>query len=111
MIRQVLQLAARQRAQFMWAWEEEPRSIATGILDDETYDWLCLVEAMLTTGGVPLVVSEEDLSRAHRLAVEHTGIPADPTGTAGLAGLLDLRRHDGLAADESVALLFTGVER
>jgi hypothetical protein len=29
--------------------------VATGILDDETYDWRAVVEGMLTTGGRPLV--------------------------------------------------------
>ena len=43
--------AARHRSEFMWPWEQEPHSIAHGILDDETYDWLAVVEAMLATGG------------------------------------------------------------
>ena len=52
----------------MWPWETEPHSIAHGILDDETYDWAAVVEAMLTTGGRPVVVSEELLARANQLA-------------------------------------------
>ena len=57
----------RHRSAYMWPWEEEPRSIATGILDDETYDWRAVVDGMLTTGGRPLVVTEERLARAHDL--------------------------------------------
>ena len=33
----------RHRAEFMWPWETEPHSVAHGILDDETYDWLAVV--------------------------------------------------------------------
>ena len=95
----------------MWPWEQEPHSIAHGILDDETYDWLAVVEGMLTTGGTPVVAAEEALARAHALAVDATGIDVDPTGSAGLAGLLDLRDAGAVGGDERVALLFTGVNR
>ncbi|MEE8138183.1 MAG: pyridoxal-phosphate dependent enzyme [Thermoanaerobaculia bacterium] len=106
-----LRYAATHRSEFMRPWEEEPRSIARGILDDETYDWLTVLDGMLTTGGVPWVVSEERLREAHRLAGEATGIPVDPTGTAGLAGLLEAREAGVVAPSDTVAVLFTGIER
>ena len=95
----------------MWPWEEAPRSVAHGILDDETYDWLAVVEGMLATGGRPLVVGEETLEEANDLAREATGIAVDHTGSAGLAGLLALRAAGELAEDERVAVLFTGAVR
>jgi threonine synthase len=106
-----LRYAATHRSEFMWPWESEPRSLATGILDDETYDWLAVVRGMLGSGGFPVVVGEETLAAAHRLAREATGIAVDPTGTAGLAGCLELAASAGLAADETVGVLFTGAER
>ncbi len=102
--------AAQHRSAYMWPWESEPKSIATGILDDETYDWRAVVGAMLTTGGQPLVVTEERLAEANELGAA-TGIAVDPTGSAGLAGLLDLRQSGVVGADERVAVLFTGVRR
>ena len=111
LVREELRHAVTHRSEFMWPWEEEPKSIATSILDDETYDWAALVEGMLTTGGIPLMVSDETLEKANRLALHHTGIQADFTGTAGLAGLLELRQQEILAADETAVVLFTGVER
>ncbi len=36
---------------------------------------------------------------------------ADPTGTSGLAGLIDLQRRELLPSDQTVAVLVTGVER
>jgi threonine synthase len=95
----------------MWPWEHEPHSIARGILDDETYDWLAVVEGMLDTGGRPLVVGEETLADANRLGRSATGIDVDPTGSAGLAGLLALRDAGEIGDDERVAVLFTGVVR
>ncbi len=109
--RDALAFAATHRSAVMWPWEEEPHSIAHGILDDETYDWLAVVEGMLATGGSPVVVSEETLARANTLAVEATGIDVDETGSSGLAGLLDLRERGRVGDRERVAVLFTGVRR
>jgi threonine synthase len=107
----VLAYAARHRSEFMWPWEREPRSVARGILDDETYDWLAVCEAMLATGGTALVADEPTLIRANALARESTGIDVDPTGSAGLAGLLALRDAGEIADGERVAVLFTGITR
>lgn len=110
-VRAALDDVARHRSAYMWPWETEPRSIAHGILDDETYDWLAVVRGMLATGGRPVVVGEATLEEANDLAVEATGIAADHTGTAGLAGLLELIRGGVVQPDETVAVLFTGVRR
>ena len=103
--------AARHRPAFMRPWPHEPVSVATGILDDETYDWRAVVEGMLTTGGVPVVASEDTLTQAHQLAVARSGTPVDPTGSAGLAGLLELRRTGQIGDHDRVAVLFTGLQR
>jgi threonine synthase len=110
-IRKTMAEAAQHRSAFMQPWPQEPASVATGILDDETYDWRAVVEGMLATGGRPLVVSEETLIRANREAVARTGIPVDPTGSSGLAGLLEMRRSGQVGGHDRVAVLFTGLER
>jgi threonine synthase len=110
-VRAVLAHAARHRSAYMWPWETEPASIAHGILDDETYDWLAVVRAMLTTGGRPVVVDEAELGGANELAIRTTGIKADATGSAGLAGLVQLRARGELAPGERVAVLMTGIRR
>jgi threonine synthase len=109
-IGRVLQAAARRRSRYMWPWEDEPKSIAEGILDDETYDWLAALRGMLSTGGRPVVVGEERLVRAHELG-HQAGYPVSPTGSAGLAGLVELLAEGTVRSDERVAVLFTGVER
>ncbi len=106
-----LSFASHHRSAFMWPWEAEPRSIAHGILDDETYDWLAVVQGMLTTGGEPRVVGEETLVRANELARRTTGIDVDHTGSAGLAGVLALRDAGEVAGDERIGVLFTGAAR
>jgi threonine synthase len=91
--------AVAHRSQFMWPWETAPHSIATGILDDETYDWAAVLRGVLSTGGSVITVSEDELREANRIAGD--GVSA--TGSAGLAGALSLQ-----CADESVGVLFTG---
>jgi len=103
--------ARAHRSQFMWPWETEPRSIAHGILDDETYDWAEVVEGMLRTGGRPVIVSEEQLREANEVGASATGIPADHTGTAGLAGLVEACRQEDWLRCARVAVIFSGVRR
>jgi threonine synthase len=109
-IRGALREAATHRSAYMWPWEGEPHSIATGILDDETYDWRAVVGGMLASGGRPLVVTEERLARAHELG-HAAGYAVEPTGSAGLAGLLDLVAAGDVGPDDRVGVLFTGVDR
>ena len=99
---------ADHRSRYMWPWETEPASVAHGILDDETYDWLAVVRAMLITGGRALVVDEPDLRAANELACGATGIDADETGTAGVAGLLALAGQGILKPDKSIAVVLSG---
>jgi threonine synthase len=106
-----LPYAARHRHEFMRPWEQEPHSVAHGILDDETYDWLAVVEGMLRRHGSALVVGERVLIGANALARTATKIPVDSTGSAGLAGLIALRELGAVDDDETVALLFTGIDR
>jgi threonine synthase len=110
-IHRALRQAAHHRSEFMWPWETAPHSIAHGILDDETYDWLAVVEAMLVTGGRPVVVGEEQLAAANALATELTDVDVDATGSSGLAGVVALREHGMIGPGESVAVLFTGARR
>jgi threonine synthase len=110
-VQRAVATAAASRSAFMQPWGEDPKSVATGILDDEAYDWRAVVEGMLLTGGRPLVVTEDSLLQANRLAASATGIDADATGTAGLAGLMEMRRSGEIGADDRAAVLFTGIRR
>ncbi len=101
--------AARQRSEYMWPWEH-PASVASGIIDDETYDWLAVVKAMMKTGGTAIVASEGELLGAHA-AAHAAGFPASPTGSAGLAGVAKLVREATIGASDRVVVLVTGAER
>lgn len=108
-VQRVWRGARRRRSRYMQPWTTAPKSLATGILDDETYDGFVLLDALIRTGGWPLLASEDALSRSQELAYV-AGIPACATGTAGLAGLLALSAATGLE-DQGWAVLFTGERR
>lgn len=110
-IDEVLRRAGKHRSGYMWPWEHPEGSAAHGILDDETYDWLAVVRAMLLTRGGPIVVDEATIANANALARTTTSIDVDPTGSAGLAGLIRLHRDGDLSPAETSLVLFTGIRR
>lgn len=91
---------------YMTPWPD-PHSLATGILDDITYDWLPLLCRTRASGGHPIVAPEALVRRAYALAHEVTDVDVCATGTAGFAGLLT----EPAPANEHVAVLFTGIDR
>ena len=93
----------------MWPWETTPVSIADGILDDETYDWIGVLDAMADTGGAPVVVSEQHVQQAYDWVHSLTSVNVSATGVAGLAGLMAMRSD--IANDERVVVVMSGVER
>ncbi|MDY7099658.1 MAG: pyridoxal-phosphate dependent enzyme [Actinomycetota bacterium] len=104
-----LDAMATRRSEAMWPWEDEPHSLATGILDDETYDWRALLGAVAASGGDVVVAGEAQIAAANRLVTAHTTVAADHTGTSGVAGLLALSaagRRPGAAG-----VLLTGARR
>lgn len=103
--------ARSQPDRFMWPWEDVGMSAASGILDDVTYDWLGVAEPMLRSGGWPVVVAEDLVEEANRVAREKTGIDVDATGTAGLAALLDPETAAALDPADHLVVLFTGHRR
>ena len=101
--------AGARWSQCMWPWETTPVSIADGILDDETYDWIGACNAMADSDGYPVVATEEQIHESFALAQRVTNIDVSPTGSAGLAGLLAIRHE--VADDERVIVIFSGVRR
>lgn len=96
-------------AEVMMPWSD-PRSAADGILDDETYDWVAVADAMTASGGQPVVVTEADISSAWELA-QRAGYDVSHTGAAGLAGVVAARRtgHPGIVAGERVGVIMSGI--
>ncbi|MGA9275418.1 PLP-dependent lyase/thiolase [Ilumatobacter sp.] len=106
---------ASQWEQVMTPWTD-PASLADGILDDETYDWLGVLDAIDRSGGRSVVASEANIVAAHELA-HRAGFDASATGSSGLAGLLQVvaaePRAESAAFDPTacVAVVMSGITR
>ncbi len=74
-------LVAAQWSELMTPWEN-PRSLADGILDDETYDWLGVFDAIGGWGDAPVVAAEADIIAAHQLARARGSTSARPAAPA-----------------------------
>ena len=98
---------ARYWSHVMRPWPH-PHSLADGILDDETYDWIADFDVMVESGGRPVVATEKDIVRAHELA-SAAGYRVSATGSAGLAGAL--AAASSLAAGDHVVVVMSGVAR
>lgn len=96
-------------SEVMWPWEQTPTSFADGILDDETYDWIDIVGHMHSSQGGAVRALESNIVRAHQMAHQYTDIDVSPTGSSGLAGVLEIR--DELGDDEKVLVMFSGKSR
>lgn len=110
-VRDAMKHARTHRSRYMWPWETPPHSMANGILDDETYDWAEVVQGTIDSAGWPLTVSEARLAEACSCARNTTGIMADATGAAGLAGLMELLAARVVSRHECAAVVFSGVAR
>ena len=97
----------RHWSEVMRPWPD-PHSLADGILDDETYDWIADVSVMAESGGSPIVAREADIRRAHELATA-AGYDVSATGSAGLAGLLTIA--DRLRSEDRAIVIMSGVAR
>ena len=112
----VMNAAANSRDKFMFPWEN-PHSIAGGILDDETYDWLALCDGMLQTGGTSHAVDDDIICQAKAFATGSFNVPVCHTGSAGLAGLVQskgLNFESGVNADPTAPpdlIILSGLDR
>ncbi len=97
----------RRWGELMTPWDD-PSSAADGIVDDETYDWLGVLDVVRRSGGRAVVVPEVAIVRAHELGTG-AGFRVSPTGTAGLAALLT--PEAAAAPGETVAVIFSGTSR
>ena len=105
-----MQWALTHRSQVMTVWPD-PHSLASGILDDETYDWAAIVRAMLVTGGWPVIITDEQVHAATDLVNQSTPIAASTTGAAAVAGVLAFAAKYPEASTERAVVTITGIRR
>ena len=97
----------------MVPWPAPQTSVASGILDDVTYDWRPLMIHQLRSGGWPVLATEQQLERATAVAAGQVVPPPDATGAAGLAGAMADRvvSIDSHSSNDAAVVVLSGVDR
>lgn len=95
-------------SEIMTPWEE-PASLADGILDDETYDWISISRALQLSGGRSVVATETNIVRACDI-VNAFGPPTSATGSAGVAGAIT-EVESGVLDDRPIVVVLSGAAR
>ena len=83
-------------------------TIAGGLSQVVTLNSVLALEAIRKTGGGAVAVSDEELLDAIPLLARKTGIYAEPSGAAALAGLIRLLKEGRIDRKERVLLLISG---
>lgn len=89
-------------------WEKPPETIATGLEDTFPWDGDAGLKAIYETNGYGLAVPDELIVDAVKLLANYEGILAEPSGAAGLAGLMKAVEEKLVDRDEPIVVLVTG---
>ncbi len=89
-------------------WEKPPETIATGLEDTFPWDGDAGLRALYNTNGYGVVVSDEEILEAMKLLAGLEGLFAEPSGAAGLAGLIKALEEGRVDRDETIVVLVTG---
>ena len=85
----------------------QAETIATAIRIGNPVNYSRAVRSLKWTNGVMTQVTDQEIMDAKAI-IERSGIGAEPSSCASLAGLKRLREEKVIGSDESVVLIFTG---
>jgi threonine synthase len=87
---------------------ENPQTLAGGLVDPYPWDADTTVPAIKRSKGTAETVSDEEILSAEKLLAETEGIFAEPSGAAGLAGLIKLLKAGVIDRSDDVVVEITG---
>ncbi len=89
-------------------WEKPPKTIATGLEDTFPWDGDAGLKALYRTNGYALAVEDNLILESMKLLASLEGVFAEPSGAAGLAGLMKAIDDGMVDRDETIVVLVTG---
>ncbi len=89
-------------------WEKPPETIATGLEDTYPWDGDAGLRALYGTDGYAVAVPDELIVKAMKMLAGLEGVFAEPSGAAGLAGLIKAIEDGRVDRDETIVVLVTG---
>ncbi len=86
----------------------KPETIAWGLEDPYPWDGDGGIRALRETRGIAEEVSDDLILKAMKYLAKYEGIFAEPSGAAGLAGVMQALSNGELRPDEEIVVLVTG---
>jgi len=87
---------------------ENPQTVAGGLVDPYPWDADTAVPAIKRSNGTAETVSDKEILSSEKLLAETEGIFAEPSGAAGLAGLIKLLKAGVIDRSDDVVVEITG---
>ncbi len=87
---------------------ENPQTIAGGLIDPYPWDADTAIPAIKRSNGTAEMVSDEEILNAEKMLARLEGIFAEPSGAAGLAGLIKLLDVGVIDRSDSIVVEVTG---
>ncbi len=90
-------------------WMKKYQTIAGGLADPHPWDGDAAIHWLYEGKGQALAVTEEQIVTAHKLLARQEGLFAEPSGVAGLAGLIVAVERGMIDSSEQILLPITGL--
>ncbi len=87
---------------------EDPHTIANGLADPFTWDGERVIEALKINGGSAVGIKDNPIIKAQKILARYEGIFAEPTGSAALAGMLELVHRGKIDKKDDIVVEVTG---
>lgn len=89
-------------------WQGVPQTIAFAIADVCVYDGVTTMDAITSSKGCAIAVSDEKILDAMRMIAEHEGIIAEPASACSIACTKELIGQGTIKQSESVVCILSG---
>lgn len=87
---------------------DHPETVAEGLEDPYPWDADIGLEAVKSTGGDAIAVPDSLILEAQRRIAKYEGLFVEPSGIAGLAGLMQMIDDGKIDSSDKVVILLTG---
>lgn len=90
-------------------WPKTPNTIAGGLADPHPWDADSALESIYESNGTAIGVDEHSILETQRWLATYEGIFGEPSGTAAIAGLIQLVDSGTIDPSDNIVIPITGV--
>jgi threonine synthase len=90
-------------------WPKTPNTIAGGLADPHPWDADSALEAIYESNGTAIAVDEKSILETQRWLATYEGIFGEPSGTAAIAGLIQLVNLGTIDPSDCIVVPITGI--